>query len=152
MESGIIGRRIVLCISAEGAPWLYWLAPHPSHSTRTYVGWLQNFRSRNFAKFPVLRYSRKISHNTKLKISRKYENENFAATLLLHNLPSATHPPLPSARRFFNVARQCFFDMKTNKEPYFSILSSFNSVVSHFKFFFITAALSFLKATFKYHP
>ena len=62
--------------------------------------------------------------NRKLKISIKnYGNENFAATLLLHNLLSATHPPLPSARRFFNVARQCFFDMKTNKESYFSILS-----------------------------
>ena len=46
------------------------------------------------------------------------------ATLLLHNLPSATHPPLPSARRFFNEARQCYFEMKTKKEPYFSILSS----------------------------
>ena len=41
------------------------------------------------------------------KIFQNYENENFAATLLLHNLPSATHPPLPSARRFFNAAGQC---------------------------------------------
>ena len=38
------------------------------------------------------------------------------------------YPPLPSARRFFKVARQFFFEMKTNKKPYFSILSSFNSV------------------------
>ena len=57
------------------------------------------------------------------KILRNYENENFAATLLLHNMPSATHPPLPSARRFFNVVQQCYFEMKTNKEPCFSILS-----------------------------
>ena len=35
----------------------------------------------------------------------------------------ATHPSLPTAKRFFNAARQCYFDMKTNKEPCFSILS-----------------------------
>ena len=35
----------------------------------------------------------------------------------------ATHPPLPSAKRFFNAAQQCYFDMKTNKEQCFSILS-----------------------------
>ena len=57
------------------------------------------------------------------KISRNYENENFAATLLLHNLPSATYPPLPSARRFFNAVWQCYFEMKPNKGPCFSILS-----------------------------
>ena len=34
------------------------------------------------------------------------------------------NPPLPSTRRFFNAVRQCYFDMKTNKEPCFSILSS----------------------------
>ena len=54
---------------------------------------------------------------------QNYENENFATTLLLHNLLYATHPPLPSAKRFFNAARQCYFDLKTNKEPCFSILS-----------------------------
>ena len=59
-----------------------------------------------------------------MKILQNYGNKNFAATLLLHNLPSATHPTLPSDRRFFNAARQCYFEMKTNKEPYFSILSS----------------------------
>ena len=63
----------------------------------------------------------------KLKVSRKFreitKNENFAATLLLHNLLSATHPPLLSARRFFNAVRQCYFEMKPNKEPCFSILS-----------------------------
>ena len=48
----------------------------------------------------------------------------FAATLLLHNLLSATHPPLPSAKRFFIAARQCYLEMKTIKQPYFSILSS----------------------------
>ena len=48
----------------------------------------------------------------------------FAATLLLHNLPSATHPSLPSAKRFFIVARQCYLEMKTIKQPYFYILSS----------------------------
>ena len=56
------------------------------------------------------------------KIWQNYENKNFAAILLLHNLPPATHPPFPSAWRFFNVARQCYFEIKTNMEPYFSIL------------------------------
>ena len=55
------------------------------------------------------------------KFLRNYKDENFAASLLLHNLPSATHP---SGRIFFNVAWQCYFEMKTNTEPYFSILSS----------------------------
>ena len=45
-------------------------------------------------------------------------------TIHIHNLPSAAPTPLPSARRFFNATRQCYFEMKTNMEPYFSILSS----------------------------
>ena len=46
----------------------------------------------------------------------------FTATLLLHNLPSATNPP--SAKRFFIALWQCYLEMKTKKEPpYFSILS-----------------------------
>ena len=56
------------------------------------------------------------------KSSQNYEI--FAATLLLHNLLSATHPPLPSAKTFFIAARQCYFETKTIKQPYFSILSS----------------------------
>ena len=44
----------------------------------------------------------KILQNTKLKILKNYENENFATTLLLH---------------IFNVARQCYFEMKMNAEP-----------------------------------
>ena len=39
----------------------------------------------------------------------------FAATLLLPNLPSATHPPLPSAKRFFFAERQCYLEMKRNR-------------------------------------
>ena len=46
------------------------------------------------------------------------------AILLLHNLPSATHPPFPSARRSFNAPAMLLFEMKTKTEPYFSILSS----------------------------
>ena len=87
------------------------------------------------SKFRVLQNFNKIIFNfakleenfTKLKISqlffRNCENKYFAATLLLQNLLSATHPPLLSAKRFFNAARQCYFDMKTNKEPCFSLLS-----------------------------
>ena len=51
------------------------------------------------------------------------KKKNFAATLLLLNLTSATHPPLLSAIRFFNAAQQCYFEMKTKTEQYFSILS-----------------------------
>ena len=83
----------------------------------------------NFAKF----YENFAKHQVKnfSKILRNYNNKNFAAALLLHNLPSATHLPLPSARRFFNVARQCYFEMKTNTETYFSILSSIILWVKH---------------------
>ena len=58
------------------------------------------------------------------KISQQLWKQNFAAILLLQNLPSATHPPLPSAWRFFNAVQQCYIEMKTNKEPCFSILPS----------------------------
>ena len=65
----------------------------------------------NFAKIKIIFNFAKLEENFAkhkikdfLKIARNYENENFAATLLLHNLPSATHPPLPSAKRFFNAA------------------------------------------------
>ena len=75
----------------------------------------------NFAKLEE-NFAKHESKNF-AKISRNYKNENFAATLLLHNLPSATHPPLPSARRFFNAVRQCYFEMKPNKELCISILS-----------------------------
>ena len=75
----------------------------------------------NFAKFKENLGKHEIKNFA--KISRNYENKNFAATLLPHNLPSATHPPLPSARRFFNAAWKCYFEMKANKEPCFSILS-----------------------------
>ena len=92
MENSIKGRGILYnqhqhggCARAVPAP----------PSLYFYIGWLRNFRFRN-----------------------------FATTLLLHNLSSATHPPLPSARRLFNAAWQCYFEMKTNTEPYFSILSS----------------------------
>ena len=91
------------------APGLYWPAPLSPHATPTEGG----------CKIFIFVTSRYFS-----KISRNYENKNFSATLLLHNLPSATHPPLTSARRFFNAAQQCYFEMMTNKELYFSILSS----------------------------
>ena len=86
----------------------------------------QNFaKHKIFTKlFWILQNWRKISRNWR-KISRTHKIKNFAATLLLYNLPSATHPPIPSAKRFFISARQCYLEMKkTLKEPYFSILSS----------------------------
>ena len=72
----------------------------------------------NFAKFE------EIIAKLEIKNLQNYKSKNFTATLLLLNLPSATHPPLQSARRFFNAVRQCYFEMKTNMELYFSILSS----------------------------
>ena len=76
----------------------------------------------NFTKFeenvakPDIKNLARFSEITKTKI--------FAATLLLHNLPSATHPPLTSAKTFFIGVQQCYFEIKTIKQPYFSILSS----------------------------
>ena len=102
----------------------------PTPSLHSYIGWLQNFCVRNFVRFLILNFGKFEENFTKHKIKnctkilRNYENENFASNLLVHNLPSATQPSLPSARRFFNVARQCYFKMKTNSEQYFSILSS----------------------------
>ena len=90
----------------------------PPPSLHSYIGWLRNFRFLNFAKFLISNFA-KLEENF-----AKHEIKNFAATLLLHNLPSATQPPLQSARIFFNVARQCYFEMKMNTELYFSILSS----------------------------
>ena len=60
----------------------------------------------NIAKFK----KKFLKHEIKffLKISRNSENKNFAATLLLHNMPSAIHRPLLFARRFFNAVRQCY--------------------------------------------
>ena len=56
--------------------------------------------------------------------AQKTDERILSPALLLHNLPSATHPPLPSAKRFFIAVRQCYLEMKTIKQPYFSILSS----------------------------
>ena len=59
-----------------------------------------------------------------VKILQNYKNKFFEPPLLLHNLPSATHPRLPSAKIFFIAARQCYLEMKTIKQTYFTILSS----------------------------
>ena len=85
-------------------------------------------------------------HKTKnfMKISQNYETENFATTLLLHNLPSATHPPGPSARRFFNAAQQCYFEMKTNTEPVLFHSVIYNSV-HILLFLFLGLARTFLE-------
>ena len=66
--------------------------------------------------------------NTKLKISQKFHE--ITKTKILQPPYSYTisrlllTSPLPSAIRFYNVVQQCYFEMKTNTEPYFSILSS----------------------------
>ena len=51
-------------------------------------------------------------------ISTKFKPPPFASICRCY-----TDPPLLSAKTLFNVARQCYFEMKTNKEPCFSILS-----------------------------
>ena len=129
MENSVNGRRIQNNLRYHGGCARAALArPFPPHCTPTQGG-CEMFVfviSRNFRKF-FLFYFAKFKENFvkhEIKNFAKYENENFAATLLLHNLLSAFHPPLPSARRIFNVALQCYFEVKTNTEPYFSILSS----------------------------
>ena len=54
----------------------------------------------------------------------------FTATLLLHNLPSATHPSLLSAKTFFIAARNAtvLFD-EDNKATIFFHSVIFNSVI-----------------------
>ena len=58
--------------------------------------WQNNF---NFAKFEENFAKREIKNLAKheIKIFVKLQKQNFAATLLLLNLASATHPPLLSA-------------------------------------------------------
>ena len=148
MENGIKGSRIWYNLRQRGGYARAVLArlppPHPtpaqgcceiqfcviSQNLHEIFNFVFAKFSSNFAKNKIIFNLAKLEKNLAkheiknfAKISRNYENENFAATLLLHNLPSATHPPLPSARRFFNAVRQCYFEMKPNKEPCFSILS-----------------------------
>ena len=104
-----------ICVSAEDAPGLYRPAPPPL--LYSYIGWLRNFCFRNLAKFLILCFAKFSSNFVKFKII-------LSKFRVSHNLLSATHPPLTSARRFFNAAWQCYFEMKTNTEPYFSTLSS----------------------------
>ena len=62
-----------------------------------------------------------LKMHKKTIINRQKMTSIFAATLLLHNQLSATHPPLLSAKTFFIAALQCYFEKKTIKPPYFSI-------------------------------
>ena len=149
MENSIKGRgiRYNLHQGLENAPGLYRPAPPPS--LRSYIGWLRKFRFCNFAKILISCFAKKCLKFRKIKnyfdkiiLSlanfegnfTKHEIKNFEkfcnitkTKILQPPCPysyTATHPPLSSARRFFNAARQCYFEMKTNTEPYFSILSS----------------------------
>ena len=125
-------------LEAEGGPGRY----RPASPTPLLHRVAAKQHCQNFAKHKILTklfwifwHSRKILWNTKLKILRTFyeitKTNILAATLLLHNLPSATHPPLPSAKTFFIAARQCYFEMKTIKQPYFSILSSLSLWLGH---------------------
>ena len=65
----------------------------PPHSTPTLGG----FKTA-LSKFCETQYfDKKIWNFAKFKENFGYETKIFAATLLLHNQPSATYPPLPSA-------------------------------------------------------
>ena len=103
------------------------LCTGPPPSLHSYIGWLRNFHE-IFVKFWISSFLKFSLNFAKLKIKKFREIMKTKILqppfVLLHNLPSATHTPLLSAQRFFNVARQCYFEMKTNKKPYFSFLSS----------------------------
>ena len=132
-----------ICVSAKGAPGLYRPAPPYStppqggcktalskfSKTRNFDKIILNFAKleENLAKHEIKKFSRKFPEITKTKL--------VAGTLLLHNLPSATHPPLLSAKRFFIAALQCYLHLKTLKEPYFSILSS---IILWIEYYFCT--------------
>ena len=76
------------------------------------------------------------------KISQDYENKNFAATLLLHSLQSATHPPLTSAKRFFNVARSMLL---WDEDEYGTVLFHsviYNSVGTMYEYLYIMYLLA----------
>ena len=63
-------------------------------------------------------YAQSIIHSIPLKIkSTKFKPPPFASICRLLYRPS------PSAKTLFNAVRQCYFEMKTNKELCFSILS-----------------------------
>ena len=105
-QQSALARRVRQGCTGRPPPSLHWVHSH--------IGWLRN---------SIV----KISLNTKLwqnylnitKLEENYakhEIKNFAATLLLHNLPSA--------KRFFIEARQCYLEMRMIQQPYFSILSS----------------------------
>ena len=76
----------------------------------------------NFAKHEIKIFA-KFGEITKTNILQPPYSYSYTICRLL----SATHPPLPSTRRFFNVAWKCYFEMKTNKGTL-----SFNSVIYNY--------------------
>ena len=78
--------------------------------------------SRNFVKFQENFVKQEIKYFA--KNLQNYKNKIFCS----HPTPTQSavcySPSPPAAKRFFIAARQCYLDLKTLKEPYFSILAS----------------------------
>ena len=70
-------------------------------------------------------------------ISTKFKPPPFASICCCYS-----DPPLLSAKTLFNAARQCYFEMKPNKEPCFSILSIIILCLRPF-FIFVYSVFSF---------
>ena len=67
----------------------------------------------NFAKFKENFAKHEIQNFTKLRKQKFCSHPTPTQSAL-----SATQRPLPSARRFFNAVRQCYFEIKMNTEPH----------------------------------
>ena len=107
-------------------------AYHTNPSMPATISWwlFAHFRTRKHAASMGLRHARmnisaglSNAYATPSILSHSQQPYSYTICRLLLTLLFQTHPPLPFAKRLFNVARQCYFDMKANKEPYFSILS-----------------------------
>ena len=101
------------------------------YKPRSSYSWTQNYRWQNGKQYKrkTNRGQSALALHSDLSLSlffscMKSSKILTLATLLLNNLPSATHPPLKSAKRFFIAAQQCYLEIKTIKQPNFSILSS----------------------------
>ena len=115
----------------------------PLPSLYSYIGWLRNFHFCNFekflrnfeffAKFWIFCFTKFSSNFEKFKIilSKFCVSPNFDK-IILHFAKFEENFAKHKIKIFAKIwrrgsggtARQCYFEMKTNKELYFSILSS----------------------------
>ena len=92
------------------------------YKPRSSYSWTQNYRWQNGKQYKrkTNRGQSALALHSDLSLSlffscMKSSKILTLATLLLHNLPSATHPPLKSAKRFFIAAQQYNKDDKATK-------------------------------------